>query len=182
MSNKMRIALLALAVLTVAVAAGGQGSRPASAYSGGSYANITNGTVSMGVWDTGQLNVPGGPSHVPPYTDASYLVNFTGLHYNPTGNESTSPGCLCEGWGAADAITGITGHANEDYGDPVNMTVLSFISDADSATSLVDIGGIMQVKHDYQPSGVTPFLYRVTVSVENTSGNLIHLRYRRVMD
>ena len=64
------------------------------------YADITNGVVRIGVWDRGNLNVPTG----------------IGLTYVPTGNDSTYPGCLCEGWGAADATTGTTGFANEAGG------------------------------------------------------------------
>ena len=136
---------------------------------------ISNGTVQLGVNCTGDLNAPGGtPSSETGTTDV-------GLRLVATNAESTAPGCLCEGWGAADATTNVTGYANESSGTD-NVSITSFTSDADSATSKVAIGSTFEVTHDYQPSTVTDALYKVTVSVKNTSASAVHLRYRRVMD
>ena len=128
------------------------------------YADITNGVVRIGVWDRGNLNIPTG----------------VGLTYVPTGNESTAPGCPCEGWGAADATTGATGYANESAGTAGIQTV-SFVKTASSAVSTVLVGTTLRVTHDYHPS-TNPNLYEVTVTVENVSAAPVDLRYRRVMD
>jgi hypothetical protein len=152
---------------------------PASAHPAS--AIITNGTIQLGIWDEGHLNVPGGdPSPQMGTTDV-------GLRYVPTGAEATAPGCLCEGWGVADALSATSGWANEDRGGASNLTVESFASDADSATSVVLVGDgnggdLMRVTHDYQPSPDTPNLYEVTISIENLSGATIDPLYRRVMD
>ena len=152
---------------------------PASAHPAS--AIISNGTIQLGVWDEGHLNVPGGaPSSGTGTTEV-------GLRFVPTGAESTAPGCLCEGWGVADATSGGAGYANEAIDGIQNLTVESFNSDADSATSVVLVGNgvggnLMRVTHDYQPSAATPNLYAVRVSIENLSGSAIDPRYRRVMD
>ena len=130
---------------------------------------VSNGTVSVGVWGEGNLNVPGPERAV-------------GLRYEPTGNESTAPGCLCEGWGAADATTGTTGHANESVGGVTNLDPVSFTSDASSATSVVTIDGVLRVTHAYRPAPSSANLYEVAVTIENISGAPVDPRYRRVMD
>lgn len=152
---------------------------PASAHP--SNAIISNGTIQLGVWDEGHLNVPGGdPSSGTGTTDV-------GLRYLPTGAEATAPGCVCEGWGVADAISSTAGFANEAIDGVSNLTVESFTADADSATSVTLVGNglggnLMRVTHDYQPSPATPNLYEVTVTIENLSASTIDPRYRRVMD
>ena len=130
---------------------------------------VTNGTVSVGVWGEGNLNVPG-------------PTRTVGLRYEPTGNESTAPGCLCEGWGAADADSGTTGHANEASGGIVNLDPVSFTSDASTATSVVTIDGVLRVTHAYRPAPSSANLYEVAVTVENISAAPVDPRYRRVMD
>ena len=140
------------------------------------HAIISNGTIQLGVWDEGHLNVPG---TVPSSETGTTSV---GLRFIPTGAEATAPGCLCEGWGAADALSGVSGYANEAVDGVVNMTVLSFTSTASSAVSVVRIGSTLQVTHNYHPSPATPNLYEVTVSIQNISSAAVDLRYRRVMD
>lgn len=141
---------------------------------------ISNGVVQLGIHPQGHLNVPGGaPSSGTGTTDV-------GLRYVPTGAEATAPGCLCEGWGVADATTGMTGHANEDDGI-VNLTPVSFVTTASTAVSVVTVSGgggqQLEVTHDYHPSPATPNLYEVTVTIRNTGTAPIgDLRYRRVMD
>lgn len=135
---------------------------------------ISNGTVQLGVNCVGDLNVDGPAS--------SGGTPVVGLRYVPTNNDSTSPGCACEGWGVADATTGVSGYANESSGRSDNLTVVSFTSDADSATSVVDVGSTFRITHDYQPSTKSPNLYTVSVTITNTSAAVTHTRYRRVMD
>ncbi len=142
---------------------------------------ISNGTVQLGVWDEGHLNVPDGPA-------SAGGTTVVGIRYVPTNNEATGPGCACEGWGAADATSGATGFANES-GFPVvnNITVDSFVSTATTAVSIVTIGdatngNVLRVTHDYHPSPLTLNLYEVIVTAQNISANTVDLRYRRVMD
>lgn len=141
---------------------------------------ISNGTVQLGINPTGDLNVPGPAS--------AGGIDEVGIRYVPTNNDATSPGCLCEGWGAADATSGVTGSANQDSGVTPNLVVDSFVSTATTATSVVTIDnsatppvGVLKVTHEYKPSA-TPNLYEVTVTIENLSGATVDPRYRRVMD
>src|SRR5687767_16027585 len=83
---------------------------PKAAHADPSDAIISNGTVQLGVFDEGHLNAPGGTP-----SSGSGTTNV-GVRYLPTGAEATAPGCLCEGWGAADAISGVTGHADVSVG------------------------------------------------------------------
>lgn len=151
---------------------------PASAHAPFGDAIISNGTVQLGIHPQAHLNVPGPAS--------SGGTPFVGLRFVPTNAEATAPGCLCEGWGVADATTGLTGHANEDDG-VVNITPVSFTVTATTAVSVVTVSGpggqSLEVTHDYHPSPATPNLYEVTVSVRNTGTAPVgDLRYRRVMD
>jgi type IV pilus assembly protein PilY1 len=137
----------------------------------GHAAVIDNGTIQLGVDDYGQLNVPNATS-----TDT---IGLTDLR---TGHESTSPGCLCEGWSVGIAGTGEFGGANNAIG-VTNLTTVSFTSDATSATSVVDMGTSLRVTHAFSPAPETDDLYRVTVTIENISGAIVDdLRYRRMMD
>ena len=141
---------------------------------------IDNGTIQLGVDEFGQLNVPGG---APSAVDGETVV---GLRYLPTGNESTSHGCLCEGWGVgvADAFGAPTdsGSANNDDGID-NLALVSFTSTASTATSVVTMGSLLQVTHTFGPAAETADLYRVKVSIENISGaDIADLRYTRTFD
>lgn len=129
---------------------------------------ITNGTVTLGVNDEGNL-----------------IVGGVGLTFVPTGGEALAPGCDCEGWGVADAGSGRFGKAGEDFGDQ-NITVESFTNTANSAVSTVKVsdggGDFVRVIHDFKPSS-SPNLYQVDVTIRNISGaNISDLRYRRAMD
>ncbi len=138
---------------------------------------ISNGTVTLGVDNFGQLNVAGGTAS--PVTGTTSV----GLRYVPTGNEATSHGCLCEGWGVGIGGTAIGGSANNDDGVS-GLSLTSFTSDATTATSVVSVGGgALEVTHAYAPAAETPNLYRVTVTIKNTSGaDIANLLYRRTFD
>src|SRR6476619_1337244 len=56
---------------------------------------INNGTVRLGINQTGELNFDDGASHPGAFT------NIVGLRSVTTGHEATADGCTCEGWGAA---------------------------------------------------------------------------------
>ena len=140
---------------------------------------ITNGNVMLGVTETGALNTyEGTPSPV-------YGTIATGLRFTPTGNEATAHGCLCEGWGVGIGDTGAWGgNGGDNTGGPVNLSVVSFASTATTAKSVVDLAsGGLRVTHDFALSTKTNNLFRVEVSITNTSGQAIKdLRYTRAMD
>ncbi len=140
---------------------------------------ISNGTIQMGVHDEGHLNVP--------FPGDPLGIGSMGLRYVPTGAASTEPGCLCEGWGVGDSITGRSGYANESSdGGTVNIVKESFDNTASTATCVVRVvvgtDNLFRVTHAYRPSPVTGNLYQVDVTVENISDNTVNLVYRRVMD
>lgn len=151
--------------------------------------SIHNTVVQLGVNPEGHLNVPG---FVPSFGLSS--TTDVGLRFFNPGrtmdgaSEATAPGCLCEGWGIADATAGVSGYANVASDGVVNLEVESFTHTTASAVSTVlvrDASGRpwMRVTHDYHPSPATQYLYEATVTVENVSGQAIpDLRYRRVMD
>jgi hypothetical protein len=137
-------------------------------------ATISNGTVSLGVNASGDLN-----------DDATGV----GVQYVPTGNDGTFPGCPCEGWGAgAGGATQFQGRANENLGGAdANLRPVSFTTSATTAVSTVDVlrGGTpaLRVRQDYHPSPTTPNLYEITITLENlTTGPLTDVRYERDMD
>lgn len=126
---------------------------------------ISNGTVRLGVNDLGHL-----------------ITGGVGLEYLPTGNEALNIGCDCEGWGVADAGTGVQGYASIDLGTS-NVTPVSFTSTANKAVSTVKIGNTFKVTHTFRPSKKSPFLFQGIVGIKNISGQtLTDVRYSRVMD
>jgi hypothetical protein len=140
---------------------------------------IDNGMVQLGINPEGHLNVAGGVM-----SSGCFGTTDVGLRYLPTVGEATAPGCLCEGWGAADAGLGVFGTASVDNGQGTqNLTVESFTSTASTATSVVRVLGALRVTHDYQPSPYTPYLYECQVTIENIYGaTLTDVRYTRAMD
>src|SRR5262249_1430226 len=137
---------------------------------------IDNGTVLLAVRPEGQLNDDDG-------TGSAAGPGDVGLEFLPTGNDSTSPGCLCEGWGAADATSGVTGYANVSTDGVVGVRRVSFTHTASTAVSVVNIQDTMEVTQDYHPAPQKPNLYQVTVTIKNlTNHQLGDIRYRRVMD
>ena len=144
---------------------------------------ITNGTILLAVNPTGELNTGDATGSVAGPGDA-------GLEYVPTGNDSTSPGCLCEGWGVADPGSGVWGGADLDTEGEggTNLVLESFEYTGSTATSVVLVvdetdAPVFRVTHEYVPSTATPNLYQVNVTIENVSGVAIAtVQYRRVMD
>ena len=136
---------------------------------------IDNGVIALGVDDYGQLNV---------YDNETFTG--VGVTYLPTGNESTYPGCLCEGWGVGIADAGgarvASGSANNDRGID-GLTLVDFTSTGSTATSVVGLSDLLSVTHSFAPASETSNLYRVRVSIENTSGaDIADLRYTRTFD
>lgn len=139
---------------------------------------IDNGVIQLGVDTLGQLNIPGGPAS--PFEGTTEV----GLRHLTTGLESTSHGCVCEGWGVGIGDTMVSGYANNDFGGGTNLTLDSFTSTASTAMSTVHLtSGELSITHSFAPSTETPNLYEVKVSITNTSGMAINdLRYTRVFD
>lgn len=138
---------------------------------------ITDGNVSLGVDQLGQLNVRGGVADVVGITDVGVRwIDPSGVQY-----ESTSHGCLCEGWGLA--VNGTSGYANNAQGT-AGLSLVSFVSSATTATSVTQINGTdVQVTHDFALAPQTDDLFRVRVTVANTGATAATgLVYRRVMD
>ena len=145
---------------------------------------ISNSVVQLGVNPEGHLNVPNGQ----PSSGYSSTTDV-GLRFVQTQSEATAPGCLCEGWGVADATAGVSGFASIDNGGVSdNLEVESFTHTTSTAVSTVLIrhpttnAPWLRVTHDYHPSTSTQYLYEATVTVQNLSGQTVDLRYRRVMD
>ncbi|WP_296603125.1 Calx-beta domain-containing protein [Nocardioides sp.] len=148
----------------------------ASAYSAPApWVVIDNGVVQLGVNDVGDLNVPAD-------IDSAGGTPNVGLRLLATNNEATAGAEPCEGWGVADAITEVTGYADEALGRSTNLSLVSFATTGRSAVSTVRVGDTFEVTHDYHPSPATPQLYEVTVTIKNISHATVEPRYRRVMD
>lgn len=154
---------LFLACAALAVLAG-------SAHAG---AIIENGTVRLGVNDHGDLN----------FTDRS----FAGVTFVPTGNDGTRAGCPCEGWGAGNGSAAeggvFSGWANRNEGGANNLDLVSFTSDATSATSVTTIDDKLEITQRFAPAPETPNLYEVRVTLKNIgAARLGDVRYTRLMD
>ncbi len=152
---KLRTALLGFALLCTPMLAAAQ-------------ANISNGTVRIGVRADGALM----PSVDGPTTGITFLA---------TGNDGLTPGCLCEAWGIADAISGQSGHAGADTGS-AGITSESFTSTATTATSVVNAFGKFRVTHSFTPSTASPNLFDVRVTIQNISAANTQVLYGRAMD
>ncbi|SNY60617.1 PEP-CTERM protein-sorting domain-containing protein [Arsukibacterium tuosuense] len=136
---------------------------------------ITDGNVSLGVDDLGQLNVSGGNPDVTGLTGVGLRYISDGVEY-----ESTYHGCLCEGWGVA--ADGTSGSANNASGIG-GLSLVSFDSTATTATSVTTMGGLLQITHDFALASETDNLFRVAVTIENISGaDIANLLYRRTFD
>ncbi len=122
---------------------------------------ISTGNITMGINDTGELNVSG------------VGLSLAGL------GDALSPGCPCEGWGVEGS--GESGWANQTEGGAFNLTLTSFSSNASSATSVVQTGNL-QVSQAYAPSA-SPDLFENIVTITNlSSATVTDVLYRRVMD
>ncbi len=145
--------------------------------------------MQLGVTELGDLNydcLGAGERACPAATAAG--TSPVGIRYVPLNTDGTAGGCLCEGWGIADAASGLSGWANEALGNG-NITAAGLVATPTTAVVTTEIadparpGYALRVVHDYHPSDVSPFLYEVTVTVTNTGSSRVgDLRYRRVMD
>jgi hypothetical protein len=92
--------------------------------------------------------------------------------------DGITPGCLCEGWGASfGAIAGWSANAIGNF----NVSGVSFSGTSASATSVVNVGTVLQVTQVYGPS-FSSSLIRNHVTLLNISGSAAEVRYSRSMD
>lgn len=120
---------------------------------------LTNGNVSMGLFDDGGLGSGG-----------------VGLALSGVGDAIT-PGCLCEGWGVA--ANGV-GSYTYGGGNTFDSSALSDVT-ASSAKSTVTTDGLT-VTHTYSPvAGGT--LFRIDIKITNDTGaDATDIRYARTLD
>ena len=150
----------------------------------------------LGVNDQGHLNISGFGLDIPPgFVPAEYgqfqgsdpsSVVF-GLFRNGIG-DSTSPGCLCEGWGVAATNAGsgdrIAGYASVDNGGIDGFADSgTFGSTASTATSQVTLDDAnVSITHAFGPS-LASGVFQVSVTITNNdTQDMQDLVYRRAMD
>lgn len=177
-----RMTLLALSITGVALS--GTAQAAAIIYNTG---DATTATIALGVNDAGHLNVTVG--NITVNASATGLATkITGLAGTPGVDggdgwyDATSPGCLCEGWGAA--ANGIGSSANVAIGGVVNLTVDSFSSTSSTATSVAHLTSLPElvITHEYKPSA-SGNLFEAVVTMTNAgAGALSDVRYSRAMD
>jgi type IV pilus assembly protein PilY1 len=135
---------------------------------------ISNGPISLGIMDTGNLG-SGVNNSIP--------GSGTGLVLAGVG-DAISPGCFCEGWGASG--NGISGYADISVDGVNNLTVDSFTSTPSTAISATHLTSLpdLTVTQSYAPSAGAPnALFEDQVTITNNGSNTINdVRYRRVMD
>ncbi|MFD0847684.1 PEP-CTERM sorting domain-containing protein [Sphingosinicella xenopeptidilytica] len=127
---------------------------------------ITNGDISMGLFDNGGLGSGG--------------VGFRLAGAGDTGGDAIYRGCLCEGWGAA-----ANGDGNHYvYGGSATGFTSAAMSDvtASSAKSTVVTSNGLTIVHNYSAvDGGT--LFKIDVVITNTGGaTATDVRYARTLD
>lgn len=99
------------------------------------------------------------------------------------GGDAVTPGCLCEGWGAA--AGGLSGSVYGLAGDGLTSALMTATSTSGaglSAQSVVTMSNGLQVSHAYS-SAAGGSLFKVMVTLTNsTSGSLSDVRYARTLD
>ncbi|HEX2854151.1 MAG TPA: PEP-CTERM sorting domain-containing protein [Opitutaceae bacterium] len=175
----MQINIRAISKMAVIALLVGAGSHRAHA---GAVITNPSGTVSLGVNDAGHLNFTDGILTAPNGAGGAVGVSIID---GGVRRDSTSPGCLCEGWGVSGS--GVSGYANiSTDGGVNNLTVDSFTSTATTATSTVHVGTLpdLVVTQAYAPAAEAPdVLFRDLVTITNTGAVAItDVRYVRVMD
>ena len=150
--------------------------------------------IALGIRKEGQMGARlGNIAENAPDTGIAY--KFDGSYsqgYKSGWQDATTPGCLCEGWGAGfvDRVGRQShGRANESKGGVQNIEVKSFVSDETSITSTVWIKDsldqtVLEVTHRFGPAAKVPgALFQALVTMTNISGDSLQdVRYNRTMD
>lgn len=148
-------------------------------------------SVALGINDLGALNVndPFGVTRPVNSGETGLALKFASGAWE----DSTAPGCLCEGWGVSATDgggTSRTGYQNRSVGT-AGLVLDSFTTDAAAgtgsfATSSVHLSSLpgLSVSQTYEAAPNAPGVFFVDhVSISNTTGATIDdLRYVRVMD
>lgn len=143
-------------------------------------AGIALATVATGAWSAAVLDTGSVRMGV---TDSGAL-GYAGVGLSLTGGpgDAITPGCLCEGWGAAS--NGLGAYSYAGGGSTLRIASSSLVAGAtpDQAVSTVMLTTGMRVTHTYS-SAAGGALFRVNVSLENTTGaNMTDVRYARTLD
>jgi len=149
---------------------------------------IDNGVIMLGIQGEGNLNVDtktveDGWQPSLPGTGLKFLRD-DGKWY-----DSTAYGCACEGFGVSAKKlsdgTSFSGGSNLSVGGVQNLFAQPITTNGIDATTVADVTtGPLKVTHEFTPSSTSANLYKVLVTLENTSPTetLTELRYRRSMD
>jgi hypothetical protein len=140
---------------------------------------LFNGSVEIGMNDTGNLIVPGGTPSAGTGDEEiglRLIDTHAGVAY-----DGISPDCNCEGWGVSDG-TDAAYAEKSDFSSPHGLTVRSFTTDGTSVTSDVDAAGIFRVTHKVEIMPTSSSLFQITVNITNSTLLPRHLLYRRAMD
>lgn len=141
---------------------------------------ISSGAVMLGVNPEGHLIVPGEV-----LSSGRLGTVDVGLRFldGPAQWESLATGGLCEGWGVADAASGVEGHVGRAWGGAQNLTLEHFeVDEAEgTALSVVRVGDVFEVSHAFRP--VSEHLYEIGVTITNVGdAPVADLRYTRSLD
>ena len=150
--------------------------------------------IALGIRKEGQMGARlGNIAENAPDTGIAYKFDGSLSQGDKSGwQDATTPGCLCEGWGAGfvDRVGRQShGRANESKGGVQNIEVKSFVSDETSITSTVWIKDsvgqpVLEVTHRFGPAAKVPgALFQALVTMTNISGDSLQdVRYNRTMD
>lgn len=126
---------------------------------------LDTGKVTMGVGDDGGLGTAGG----------------VGLALTGGPGDAITPGCLCEGWGAA-SDGALAGYTYGGGSTGIASAVFTAGATADAATSVVTFTNGLVVTHEYS-SAADGTLFAIDITIENsTLADMTDVRYARTLD
>ena len=151
--------------------------------------------IALGIRPEGQMGAPW-PHNIAvnaSYTGIAYKFDGSAAAGGSSGwRDATTPGCLCEGWGAGGLDRDgnqFSGRANEAKGGVNNLEVKSFVTEETSLVSTVwiddtDEGPTLEVIHRFGPAAKVPgVLFQALVTITNIGGSTVQdVRYNRTMD
>ena len=130
---------------------------------------LDTGTVKIGLSDSGGLGALG--------------VGLSSTFLPAGDNDAITPGCLCEGWGAA--ASGVSGYTYGGFDTGFTSSLLTTTTasgPALSAKSVVLLANGLEVTHTYT-SAAGGLLFKVAVELKNTTaGTVTDVRYARTLD
>jgi len=126
-----------------------------------SAATLNTGSITMGLFADGGLGSGG-----------------VGISLAGGPGDAITPGCLCEGWGAAsNGVGSYTYGGSNTFASAVYTPI-----DASHATSVVTTSGGLQITHSYSPAAGGK-LFSVAVTIKNISAAVAtDVRYARTLD